>query len=116
MNPLILSPLFEFGKSIIDRLVPDASAKAAAELEINAKEAASPSIFVAGWRPFTGWICSFGLLYATVIHNLLEWLSTIRGWALPPAVDTDTLLYVLGSLLGIGALRTVEKVKNVASK
>jgi hypothetical protein len=134
MNPLLLGPLFELGKGIIDRVFPDPAKKAEAELEllklaqsgdlqvilaqlaINAKEAESSSVFVAGWRPFVGWTCGFGLLYATIIHNLLEWVSVIKSWPIPPAVDTDTLLYVLGALLGIAGLRTVEKVKNINSK
>lgn len=134
MNPLLLGPLFELGKSLIDRVFPDPAKKAEAELEllklaqagdlqqileqlrINAIEAASPSIFVAGWRPFVGWICGFGLLYATVFHNLLEWLSVVRSWPTPPAVDTETLIYVLGAMLGIGGMRTLEKIRGVAAK
>ena len=134
MNPLLLGPLFELGKGIIDRLFPDPAKKAEAELEllkmtqsgdlqvilaqlaINAKEAESSSVFVAGWRPFVGWICGGGLLYATIIHNLLEWVSTIKNWPLPPAIDTGTLIYVLGVLLGVGGLRTLEKIKGVAAK
>ena len=134
MNPLLLGPLFDLGKGIIDRLFPDPAKKAEAELEllkmsqagdlqvilaqlsINAKEAESSSIFVAGWRPFVGWICGIGLACATILHNLLEWLSVVRDWPLPPAVDTNTLLYVLGAMLGIGGLRTLEKVKGVAAK
>lgn len=134
MNPLLLGPLFELGKGLIERLFPDPAAKAAAELEllkmtqagdlqvilaqlqINAAEAANPSVFVAGWRPFVGWICALGLLYATIIHNILEWISVIRSWPLPPAVDTDTLIYVLGAMLGIGGLRTMEKIRGVATK
>jgi len=134
MNPLLLGPLFELGKGIIDRLFPDPAKKAEAELEllkmtqagdlqvilaqlaINAKEAESSSVFVAGWRPFVGWTCGIGLAYATIIHNLLEWLAVVRAWPLPPVVDTDTLLYVLGAMLGIGGLRTLEKVKGVAAK
>jgi hypothetical protein len=134
MNPLLLSPLLELGSNIINRLFPAPAQKAAAELEllkltqdgdlqkilaqlaINAKEAESSSIFVAGWRPFVGWICGTGLLYATILHNLLEWLSAAKGWPMPPAVDTDVLLYVLGALLGIGTLRTVDKIKGVATK
>lgn len=134
MNPLLLGPLFELGKGIIDRLFPDPAKKAEAELEllkmsqagdlqvilaqlaINAKEAESASVFVAGWRPFVGWTCGVGLAYATILHNLLEWVATIRSWPLPPVVDTDTLLYVLGAMLGIGGLRTLEKVKGVAAK
>ena len=134
MNPLLIGPLFELGKGIIDRMFPDPTKKAEAELEllrmtqagdlqvilaqlqINAKEAESTSLFVAGWRPFIGWICGFGLMYATIFHNLLRWGSVGLGWPLPPAVDTDTLIYVLGALLGIGGLRTLEKIKGVEAK
>ncbi len=132
MNPLLIGPVFELGGKIIDRLFPDPAAKAAAELEllkltqagdlqtvlsqleINAKEAAHPSVFVAGWRPFVGWSCGVGLVYATVGHNLLAWLAQAYGWPAPPAVDADLLIYTLGGLLGIGGLRTLEKVKGVA--
>lgn len=132
MNPLLLGPVFELGGKIIDRLFPDPAQKAQAELEllkltqsgelqttlaqleINAKEAAHPSIFVAGWRPFVGWTCGIGLIYATVGHNLLAWLAVARGWPVPPVVDADLLIYTLGGLLGIGGLRTIEKVKGVS--
>ena len=132
MNPLLLGPLFELGGKIIDRLMPDPAAKAAAELEllklaqagdlqtvlaqleINAKEAAHPSVFVAGWRPFVGWCCGLGLAYATIGHNVLGWIAVMKGWPAPPAVDSDVLIYTLGGLLGIAGLRSVEKVKGVA--
>ena len=132
MNPLLLGSVFELGGKIIDRLFPDPAQKAAAELEllkltqsgdlqttlaqleINAKEAQHASIFVAGWRPFVGWGCGIGLLYATVGHNILSWLATAKGWPMPPTVDADLLIYTLGGLLGIGGLRTLEKVKGVA--
>ena len=134
MNPLLLGPLFDLGGKIIERMFPDPAAKAAAEmellkiaqagelqtvlaqLEINAKEAAHPSVFVAGWRPFVGWCCGAGLAYATIGHNLLAWAAAAKGWPAPPAVDVDVLIYTLGGLLGIGGLRTLEKVKGVASK
>lgn len=132
MNPLLLGPLFDLGGKIIDRMFPDPAAKAAAELEllkiaqagdlqtvlaqleINAKEAQHPSIFVAGWRPFVGWCCGVGLAYATIGHNLLAWAAAAKGWPAPPAVDSDVLIYTLGGLLGIAGLRSVEKVKGVA--
>lgn len=132
MNPLLLGSVFELGGKIIERLFPDPAAKAQAELEllkltqagdlqtvlaqleINAKEAAHPSIFVAGWRPFVGWSCGVGLVYATIGHNLLAWLAQAQGWPVPPSVDADLLIYTLGGLLGIGGLRTLEKVKGVA--
>ena len=132
MNPLLLGPVFEIGGKLIDRLFPDPAQKAAAEfelikmtqagelqttlaqLEINAREAAHPSTFVAGWRPFVGWTCGIGLIYATVGHNLLSWLANAKGWPAPPEVDADLLIYTLGGLLGIGGLRTIEKVKGVS--
>lgn len=131
MNPLLLGPLFEFGKTIIDRLMPDPQKKAEAELEllkltqsgdlqkvmgqleVNAREAAHPSIFVAGWRPFAGWTSAFGLAYASMGHNILSYLAGIYGWPLPPQIDTDILLFTLGGMLGIGTLRTYEKKNGV---
>lgn len=127
MNPLFIGPLFEFGKTIIDRLIPDPAKKAEAELElfklaqagdlqkvigqleINAKEAQSTSIFVAGWRPFAGWVSGIGLAYAAIGHYVLTYLSGIYHWPLPPAIDTEILLYVLGGMLGLGTLRSYDK-------
>lgn len=131
MNPLVIGPLFELGKTLIDRWMPDPQKKAEAEmelfkmaqagdlqkvigqLEVNAKEAAHPSMFVAGWRPFAGWIGGLGLLYASIGHYILVWLSGIYGFAAPPQVDTEILLYVLGGMLGLGTLRTYEKKNGV---
>lgn len=133
MNPLILGSLFEFGKTIIDRVMPDPEKKAEAELElfklaqsgdlqkvigqleINAKEAQHPSIWVAGWRPFAGWVGGAGFAYAAIIHSVLSWIATIKGWPVPPAIDTEILLYVLGGMLGLGGLRSWDK-KNGVSK
>jgi hypothetical protein len=134
MNPLFIAPLLELGGGIINRLFPDPSEKARAELEllkmtqegdlkqilaqldINAKEAAHPSMFVAGWRPGAGWAGVAGLVYASIGQPLLTWLATAKGWPTPPPVDTDLLLYVLGGMLGLGGLRSYEKVKSVAAK
>ena len=133
MNPLLLGPLFDLGGKIIERMFPDPSAKAAAELEllkiaqagdlqtvlaqleINAKEAQHPSIFVAGWRPFVGWCCGIGFLWAAVGQSVFVYVARIKGWPDPPAIDTEVLMYVLGGMLGLGTLRTVEKAKGVAS-
>ena len=134
MNPLLIGPLFELGKGIIDRLFPDPAKKAEAELEllkmtqagdlqvilaqlqINAKEAENPSVFVSGGRPFIMWICGIGFMYATLLQPLFTWLSSIKGWPVPPQIDTDVLMYALGGLLGLGGFRSVEKIKGVASK
>ena len=131
MNPLLIGPLFEFGKELLDRWLPDPQKKAEAEMElfkmaqagdlqkvigqlqINAEEAKSQSVFVAGWRPFSGWVGGFGLAYAAVGHPILAYVSTVKGLPMPPAIDTEILMYVLGGMLGLGTLRTYEKKAGV---
>lgn len=134
MNPLLLAPLLDVGKSLIGRFFPDKeeARKAEAEflkmamdgelkqviaqLEINAREAAHPSIFVAGWRPFFGWLGGFGFLYAVIGQPLLAWAASAKGWPTPPTLNLDLLWVVVTGMLGIGGLRTFEKTKGVAAK
>lgn len=134
MNPLFLGPLLEVGKTLIDRWLPDPQKKAEAEmelvrmaadgelkqvlaqLEINAREAANPSVWVSGWRPAFGWVGALGFLYSTVVQPILVWYGSARGWPTPPDVNIDLLWTVVTGLLGIGGLRSLEKVKGVASK
>ena len=78
------------------------------QLDVNKVEAAHKSLFVAGWRPFVGWICGIGLLY-----NIL--ISQILGiWFEVPEVDPSLLTPILMGMLGMGALRSYEKTQNVA--
>jgi hypothetical protein len=132
MNPLLLGPLFELGKGIIDRVFPDPQQKAAAELElmklaqdgdmkqilaqleINAKEAQHTSIWVAGWRPGFGWAGCAGFVYATIGQPLLVWVGAIKGWPAPPDINVDLLWVVVTGLLGFGTMRSVDKAKGVA--
>lgn len=132
MNPLILGPLLSLGKDLIDRFVPDQTEKARAEmelvkmaadgelkqviaqLEINAKEAAHPSLWVAGGRPFFLWIGGAGFGYAVLLQPLLAWLAAIKGWPTPPLPDVDLLWVVVSGLLGLSSLRSIEKVKGAA--
>ena len=78
------------------------------QLEINKAEAATGSLFIGGWRPCIGWICAFGLLYNTIIVNILG------IWVEMPGVDTTLLVPVMMGMLGLGAMRSYEKVNNVA--
>jgi hypothetical protein len=78
------------------------------QLEINKMEAAHKSLFVAGWRPAIGWICAVGLLYNTIIANVLGiWMDV-------PEVDTTLLVPVMMGMLGLGAMRSWEKTKGVS--
>jgi len=134
MNPLLLGPLLELGKSIIDRFLPDPAAKAAAELEllkmtmdgelkqvisqleINAKEASHQSIFVAGWRPWFGWVAGMGFAYAIFGLPFWVWYCDLYALPSPPELNIDLLWVVASGMLGIGGLRTVEKIKGIVKK
>lgn len=131
MNPLILGSVFELGKDLISRFFPDKTEAARveaeflrmaaqgelqqviAQLEINAKEAAHPSVFVAGWRPAFGWAGCAGFVYAVIVQPLLAWGATIKGLPTPPELNMDLLWVVITGMLGIGGLRTFEKSKGV---
>lgn len=88
-----------------------------AQLEINKAEAQHPSLFVSGWRPAVGWVCVLGMAgnfitipFTNMVLELLEYDVVI------PLIDMETLLPVLLGMLGLGAMRTVEKVKQVERK
>ena len=134
MNPLLLGTILDVGKTILDRFVPDPAQKAAAEmelikmaadgelkqviaqLEINAREAQHPSLFVSGGRPLFMWIGGVGFAYATIIQPVLTWVARIKGWPEPPDVNSDLLWVVITGLLGLSVSRSVEKMKGVAAK
>lgn len=87
-----------------------------AQIEVNKVEAQSASLFVAGWRPFIGWVCGFAFAYTLIIQPFLIFLLAAAGHPLKdalPNIDGDLLLYAMGGLLGLGTMRTVEKVKGV---
>jgi len=82
------------------------------QAEINKIEAQHRSVFVSGWRPFTGWVCAFALAYNFVIRDLLIWFLSIEN--VPPALQMEHLMTVLLGMLGLGGFRTFEKYKNVS--
>lgn len=81
-----------------------------AQIEVNKVEAASGSLFVAGWRPAVGWICAAALGTQAI---LLPFADRLFGWSLP--FDTELLILTLGGMLGIGGMRSFEKVKGVST-
>ena len=126
---------------IIDKVVPDKGAALAAkermaamvqagefkeidaelalmkgQTDTNIEEAKSDSLFKSGWRPWVGWIAGTGFGYAVVLKPILAWISAIYGWVPPPEIDTSLLLTLLGGMLGLGGMRTMEKIKGVAAK
>ena len=82
---------------------------------VNAVEARHRSLFVAGWRPFIGWVCGVALAYQFLILPLISWIVTIAMDApiYPPVVETGALYSVLLGMLGLGGLRTYEKAAGV---
>ena len=130
-----VSALLDIGGKVMDRLWPDPAQAAAAKLElfklqqsgelsiiagqlaINKEEAANPNVFVSGWRPFIGWVCGSGFAIQFVIGPMAEWGSAIYGHPVKfPQMDVGTMMPLLLGMLGLGTLRTAEKIQGVASK
>lgn len=134
-----LGSVFDFGSKVIDKIWPDKTEAEAAklklfelqqsgelqklaidadlakgQLQVNAVEAASASVFVAGWRPAVGWVCVIGLLYTFLLRPLLSWASGIADIPVPPQLDMGDLFTLLAGMLGLGSMRTFEKLNGVA--
>jgi hypothetical protein len=88
---------------------------ALAQIAVNKEEAASGSLFKGGWRPFIGWVCGSAFAYHFVLQPIMIFGIAAYGLDLPalPVFDMASLMTVLGGLLGLGGLRTFEKVKGV---
>lgn len=139
-----LTAAFDLGKIAIEKLWPDPTKRAVeirklqeltqkgdiaklnshvklmvGQLEVNKAEAQHKSIFVAGWRPFVGWVGGFSLAYTGIIYPLLLW-----GWAIwgpagidaPPAIESGLLGTILTGMLGIGTMRSFDKSKGTATQ
>lgn len=128
-----VTAILNIGSTIIDRLIPDKSAAAAAkvqlvqaelagdlavahdQLNVDAIEAANQSKFVAGWRPFVGWCCGGALAYSFIIQPSLVSICVLSKVAFDatklPHLDMPTLIGLLTTMLGMGALRSFDKVQ-----
>jgi hypothetical protein len=129
--PSLLPALTE----VLDRVVPDKAAAAKAKIEMEAKlleaattqasqqaeinkvEAGHRSIFVSGWRPYIGWACGMAIAWTFLLAPMLSWLLPLTGvvTAVPP-LQTEFLLELVFAMLGLGGLRTFEKLKGVAAR
>lgn len=133
--PAIISLILGAMGPVLDKLIPDPNARnqfslqllsalqAAdlSQLKVNEAEAQNPNVFVAGWRPFIGWICGAALLYQYLFFPLAVYVASffseqaVTRLLNAPKLD-DNLWQLLIGMLGLGALRSFEKVKGVASK
>jgi hypothetical protein len=85
------------------------------QLETNKEEARSTSLFVSGWRPFIGWVCGAALAYQYVVRPLLPWFAAAFGYPLPPLPGLEgTLMELVLAMLGLGGLRSIERIKGKA--
>ena len=118
------------GLKVLDKFIPDPEAKAKAESElresfmkwdqaqneVNKVEAAHRTVFVAGWRPFVGWTCGGAFAYHFVAQPFLIFALAAFGKTIAlPTFPMEALLTVLLGMLGLGGLRTYEKLKDKAA-
>lgn len=122
-----LGSVADLANTVIGKIWPDKSEQekqqlAAAvmvvqgQLEINKVEAASPSVFVSGWRPAIGWVCGAACAWNWVGLPVVKTVLMVAGYqlSLSPA-DISEMLPILIGMLGLGGLRTAEKINGVAS-
>ncbi len=128
----ILNALIQPVTSILDKVIPDADTKqkiaheiatmaeshaheiAVAQIGVNKAEAASKNLFVAGWRPAVGWVCCLGMASNFLVIPVANFALALSGSSVVvPLIDLSTMMPVLMGMLGLGALRTVEKTKGV---
>lgn len=127
--------LLDIGAKLVDRLFPDPAKKSeamlklmelqqsgdlaaiASQTQINQIEAASPKLFVSGWRPAVGWVCVLGLFTQFLLRPLTIFTAGLFGRVVSfPELDMGTLMTLLAGMLGLSGLRTFEKINGVAAK
>ena len=95
------------------------TAQMTGQVEINKIEAASNSPFARNWRPAVGWVCVWGLFYTFGLKPMLPWCAEVgaiivgRVSVIPPLpeIPMGDLIVLLGGMIGLGTMRTVEKLK-----
>jgi len=88
------------------------------QLEINKIQATHKTVFVAGWRPFIGWVCGLALFYNFIARDMMVWALALTTADTPPPppppLHLDVLTTILYALLGLGGMRTFEKLQGRA--
>ena len=114
----VLDALFTSDKERLDKkavLARIAQQPTLVQGEINKIEAAHKSVFVVGWRPFIGWVCGLALFYNFIARDLMVWALALTGGDVPPPpLHLDVLTTILYALLGLGGMRTFEKLQGHA--
>lgn len=115
----------DIGGKLIDKFWPDAGqaekdkmnlmlVAMQSQTDTNKAEASSASMFVAGWRPFVGWICGVAFGVQFVAGPLFTWIAALAGHPVVfPQLDVGMMMPLLLGMLGLGGLRTAEKIKGV---
>ncbi len=88
-----------------------------AQIELNKLEAGHRSVFVAGWRPAIGWVCALGLIWHFFLYDLLNWIiiNTVSpDIIIPKLMGVDSLISLVVALLGLGGMRSLEKLSGKA--
>ena len=142
-----ISAAFMLGKTAIEKIWPDPTKRAEemrkleelkqkgdlaqlnahvqlmlAQINVNAQEAKHKSVFVAGWRPFIGWVGGIALAYQFVLYPLLLWAWSIlevnavipKGIVPPPVMDSGALWTIITGMLGIAGMRSYDKGKGTS--
>ena len=122
-----ITAVSELASGVINKIWPDkteqekaqlaaAVAMVQGQLDINRAEASNPSLFVSGWRPWIGWVCGMAFAWNWIGLPIAKMILAYAGTPLSisPA-DLSEMMPVLLGMLGLGGLRTVEKVKGVAA-
>ena len=123
-----LGAIADLATTVIGKIWPDKSKEEQAQLamafqviqgqmDVNKAEASNPSVFVSGWRPFIGWVCGsacawnwIGIPIATVL------LVAVNHPVALAQADISQMMPILLGMLGLGGLRTIEKIQGVAAK
>jgi len=132
MFQALLGPGLKMIEKLVDR-IPDPAAKeratlemqadllkyaaeqSTAQMEVNKVEAAHQSIFVAGWRPFIGWMGGVSLGYAFLLQPILSWLLALLGVTTPlPEPNTADMMALVTAMLGVTAARSFDKWRGVS--